>query len=88
MRRLWKVIRFTVAGALLLLEPLVGVLCSLVFVLGVVACPIFLASPAGAHFPLLKMLLVFGSFVIVAIVYQGLLALICGRKGTSDLQRF
>jgi hypothetical protein len=75
MRVLWKVIRVLVVGGLLLLEPLVGVLCSLAVVLGIVACVIFLASPAGAHFPLLKMLAFFGSFGAAAILYQGLIAL-------------
>ncbi len=75
MRVLWKAICLPVAVGLLLLEPLVGILCSLVVVLGIVACVIFLASPAGVHFPLLKMLAVFGSLGAAAILYQGLIAL-------------
>jgi hypothetical protein len=76
MHIVWKVLRLPVVGGLLLLDPLVGVLCSLAFVFGVVACLIFLASPASAHFPLLKMLAVFGGFGVAAILYQGLIALL------------
>jgi hypothetical protein len=46
------------------------------FVLGLVACVIFLASPAGAHFPLLKMVAIFGGLGGAAILYQGLIALL------------
>jgi hypothetical protein len=75
MRIVWKMIRLAVVGGLLLLEPLVGVLCSLAFVLGVVACVIFLASPAGAHFPFLTMVAVFGSFGAAAILFQCLIVI-------------
>jgi hypothetical protein len=76
MRLVWKIIRVPVVGGLLLLDPLVGVLCSMAFVLGLVACVIFLASPAGAHFPLLKMVAVFVGLGGAAILYQGLIALL------------
>ena len=75
MRVLWYLIRLLLVGGLLLLEPLVGVMCSLAVVVGGIACVIFLASPAGEHFPLIKMLAVFGSFVVTAILYYGLIAL-------------
>jgi len=76
MRLVWKIIRVPVVGGFLLLEPLVGVLCSMAFVLGLVACAIFLASPAGAHFPLLKLVAVFGCVGGAAILYQGLIAVL------------
>ncbi len=76
MRLVWKIIRVPVVGGLLLLEPLVGVLCSMAFVLGLVAGIIFLASPAGAHFPLLKMVAVFGGLGGSANLCQGLIALL------------
>ena len=87
MRCLWKAIRLPLIAALLILEPLVGLLCSLAFVLGVIACVIFLASPASANFPLFKMLVTFGSLGATAILLQGLIALLSDRVGgghTSD----
>lgn len=76
MRLVWKLIRVPVGAGLLLLEPLVGFLCSMGFVLGLVACLIFQASLAGTHFPLLKMVAFFGGLGGVANLYQGLITLL------------
>ena len=81
MRCLWNAIRLPLIAALLLLEPLLGFLCSLAFVLGVIACVIFLASPVSANFPLFKMLVTFGSLGATAILLQGLIALLSHRVG-------
>ena len=76
LRLLWKAARLPVAGIVLLLEPVVQWVCSLVIVLGVVACILFELSAIGPEFPLMIVLGVLSSFGIVLVLYYGLVSLV------------
>jgi len=72
---LWNGIRLPIAAVLLALEPVVGFICSLGLVLGVLACILFELSAAGPRFPLAKMLSVSLGFGVILFLYYGLLSL-------------
>jgi len=73
-RVLWNVIRLPIAAMLVFLEPVVGLICGLGLVLGVVASILFEMSAVGPRFPFLKVLVVSLSFGVILFLYYGLLS--------------
>jgi hypothetical protein len=74
-RVLWNAIRLTVAAALVLVEPIVGFVCGLGLVLGVIVSILFEISIVGPKFPFLKVLSISLSFGLILFLYYGLLSL-------------
>jgi hypothetical protein len=74
-RVLWNVVRLPIAAVLLALEPIVGLICGLGLVLGVLACILFEISAAGQRFPLVKMLSISLGFGVILFLYYGLLSI-------------
>jgi hypothetical protein len=72
---LWNAVRLPVAAFLLLLEPLVGFVCGLGLVLGVLASILFEMSAVGPRFPLAKAMIISLSFAVILFLYYGLLSL-------------
>ncbi len=64
-----------IAGVLLLLEPVVGLVCGLGLVLGVLASILFEISAAGPKFPFAEALCISLSFGVILFLYYGLLSL-------------
>src|ERR1700682_1815489 len=71
----WNGVRLPIAGVLVLLEPVVGFVCGLGLVLGVLACILFELSAVGPRFPLAKMLGISLSFGVILFLYYGALSL-------------
>lgn len=74
-RVLWNAVRLPIAGVLLALEPIVGFICGLGLVLGVLACILFEISAVGPRFPLAKMLSISLGFGVILFLYYGLLSI-------------
>jgi hypothetical protein len=74
-RALWNAIRLPLAGVLLLLEPMVGFICGLGLVLGVLASILFEMSAVGPRFPFAKAIGISLSFGVVLFLYYSLLSL-------------
>jgi hypothetical protein len=74
-RVLWNVVRLPIATVLLALEPVVGFICGLGLVLGVLACILFEISAVGPRFPLAKMLGISLGFGVIRFLYNGLLSI-------------
>lgn len=74
-RVLWNVIRLPIAAVLILLEPVVGFICGLGMVLGVLTSILFEISAVGPRFPFLKALGISLSFGVILFLYYGLLSL-------------
>jgi hypothetical protein len=72
---LWNGLRMPIAGVLLLLEPVVGLVCGLGLVLGVLASILFEISAAGPKFPFVEALCISLSFGVILFLYYGLLSL-------------
>ena len=72
---LWNVIRLPIAVVLVQLEPVVGFICGLGLVLGVLASFLFEISAVGPRFPFLKVLGISWSFGVVLFLYHSLLSL-------------
>jgi hypothetical protein len=74
-RVLWNVIRLPIAIVLIQLEPIVGIICGLGLVLGVLTSILFEISAVGPRFPFLKVLGISLSFGLIFFLYCGLLSL-------------
>jgi hypothetical protein len=74
-RVLWYAMRLPIAGVLLALEPVVGFICGLGLVLGVLACILFEISAVGPRFPLAKMLGTSLGFGVILFLYYGLVSI-------------
>lgn len=74
-RVLWKFIRLPIAAVLVLLEPVVGFICGLGLVLGVLTSILFEISAVGPRFPFLKVLGISLSFGVIIFLYHGLVSL-------------
>jgi hypothetical protein len=74
-RILWNAMRLPIAAALLALEPVVGFVCGLGLVLGIIASILFEISAVGPKFPFLKVLSISLSFGLILFFYYGLLSL-------------
>lgn len=72
----WSAVRLPLLGILVLLEPVVRFLCSLVLVLGVITSVLYEISAAGPRFPFLWMLALSIAFGVVLFLYYGLIALL------------
>jgi hypothetical protein len=72
---LWNAVGLPVAALLLLLEPLVGFVCGLGLVLGVLASILFEMSAVGPRFPFAKAMIISLSFGVILFLYYGLLSL-------------
>ncbi len=75
-RLIWNAVRLPLLGILVLLEPVVRFLCSLVMVVGVITSVLFEISAAGPRFPFLWMLALSLGFGVVLFLYDGLIALL------------
>jgi hypothetical protein len=73
-RVLWNAVRLPIAAVLLALEPIVGFICGLGLVLGVLACILFEMSAVGPRFPLTKMLCISLGFGVILFLYYGILS--------------
>lgn len=71
----WNAVRLPVLGVLSLFEPAVRIVCSVALVLGVCASVVFELSAVGPRFPFLMVLAISLGFGVVAVLYQGLIAL-------------
>jgi hypothetical protein len=69
-------VRLPFVGLLVLLEPIVRFLCSLVMVLGVITAVVFEISAVGPRFPFLWVLALSLAFGVVLFLYYGLIALL------------
>lgn len=74
-RVLWNAIRLPIAAVLILLEPVVGSICGLGMVLGVLTSILFEISAVGPRFPFLKVLGISLSFGVILFLYHGLLSI-------------
>jgi hypothetical protein len=74
-RVLWNAIRLPIAAVLVQLEPVVGFICGLGLVLGVLASILFEISAVGPRFPFLKVLGISLSFGVILFVYHGVLSI-------------
>jgi hypothetical protein len=72
---LWNAIRLAIASVLLLLEPVVGFICGLGLVLGLLASILFEMSAVGPRFPFAKALCISMSFGVILFLYYGLLSI-------------
>lgn len=72
----WSAVRLPLLGVLVMLEPIVRVLCSLVMVLGVIASVVFEISAVGPRFPFIGMLALSLTFGVFLFLYYGLIALL------------
>jgi hypothetical protein len=72
---LWNGIRLPIAAVLLALEPIVGFICGLGLVLGVLASILFEISAVGPTFPFVKALCISLSFGVILFLYYGLLSI-------------
>jgi hypothetical protein len=75
-RAVWNAVRLPIAGAMLLLEPIVAFICGAGLVLGILVCILFEISAAGPRFPLFKALGISLSFGMILFLYYGLLSLL------------
>lgn len=74
-RVLWNAIRLPIAGVLLLLEPIIGFICGLGLVLGVLVSILFEMSAVGPIFPFVKALGISLSFGAILFLYYGLVSI-------------
>jgi hypothetical protein len=74
-RVLWNVIRLPIAAVLVQLEPVVGFICGLGLVLGVLTSILFEISAVGPRFAFLKVFGISLSFGVILFLYHGLLSL-------------
>jgi hypothetical protein len=74
-RALWNAVRLPIAAVLLALEPIVGFICGLGLVLGVMASILFEISAVGPRFPFAKAMIISLSFGLILFLYYGLLSL-------------
>jgi hypothetical protein len=72
---LWNVIRLPIAVVLIQLEPVVGFICGVGLVLGVLVSILFEISAVGPRFPFLTVLGISLSFGVILFLYYGLLSL-------------
>jgi hypothetical protein len=72
---LWNAVRLAVAAVLLALEPVVGFICGLGLVLGVLASILFEMSAVGARFPFAKALCISLSFGVILFLYYAAVSL-------------
>lgn len=75
-RLFWNALRVPVLGALVLIEPIVRVVCSVALILGIVASVVFELSAVGPRFPFLVMLGASLGFGALLVLYEGLIALL------------
>jgi hypothetical protein len=68
-------VRLPIAAVLLALEPVVGFICGLGLVLGVLASILFEISAVGPRFPFVKALCISLSFGVILFLYYGLLSM-------------
>jgi hypothetical protein len=74
-RILWKAMRLPIAAVLLALEPVVGFVCGVGLVLGILASVLFEMSAVGPKFPFVKVIGISLSFGVILFLYYGLLSL-------------
>jgi hypothetical protein len=74
-RVLWKAVRLPIAAVLLAVEPIVGFICGLGLVLGVLASILFEISAVGPRFPFAKAMIISLSFGVILFLYYGALSL-------------
>jgi predicted neutral ceramidase superfamily lipid hydrolase len=74
-RVLWNAVRLPIAAVLLALEPIVGFICGLGLVLGVLASILFEISAVGPRFPFLRSLCISLSFGVILFLYYAALSL-------------
>ncbi|SRR5258707_12526841 len=74
-RVLWNAIRLPIAAVLLLLEPVVGFICGVGLVLGVLISFLFEISAVGPRFPFVKAIGISLGFGVALFLYYGLLSL-------------
>lgn len=74
-RILWNAVRLPIAAVLLALEPIVGFICGLGLVLGVLACILFEISAVGPRFPFAKAMIISLIFGLILFLYYGALSL-------------
>jgi len=71
-RELWKAIRLPIAAVVLLLEPIVGFICGLGLMLGVLTSILFEMSAVGPKFPFVKVIGISFAFGVILFLYYGL----------------
>ena len=69
---LWNGVRLPIAAVLLMLEPVVGFVCGLGLVLGVLASILFEISAVGPRFPFIKAMIISLSFGVILFGSSGL----------------
>jgi len=74
-----RIVRASSLALLVLCEPLVGLVCVAISVLGVLASLVFESSAAGPTFPCLRMIGLSLSFVAVLALYSCVVALLLDK---------
>jgi hypothetical protein len=73
---LWNAVRLPIAALLVLIEPVIGFICGLGLVLGVLASILFEISAVGPRFPFTKVFCISLSFGVILFLYYGLLSIV------------
>jgi hypothetical protein len=68
---LWNAVRLPIAALLVLIEPVIGFICGLGLVLGVLASILFEISAVGPRFPFAKAMIISLSFGVILFLYYG-----------------
>lgn len=76
LRVLWNVVRAPVLIVLVFCEPIVGVVCAAVMILGVFVSIVFEISAAGPRFPFIGMMAASLGFGVFLLLYHGVIALL------------